>query len=61
MTEDPSSPEGFAEAGRGQRQMNSEGGMRNAENEMTECLIFIISAFRIRTSEFQWPAKAPPV
>ena len=34
---------------------NSECGMRNAEKEMLECLIFIFSAFRIPNSEFERP------
>ena len=33
--------------------MNVEFGMRKAEKEMIECLMFIFSAFRIPTSEFQ--------
>ena len=33
--------------------MNVVFGMRNAEKEMLECLIFIFSAFRIPNSEFE--------
>ncbi len=36
----------------GQPFKNSELGMRNAEKEMAECQVVIISAFRIPTSTF---------
>jgi len=32
--------------------MNVEFGMRNAQKELAECLVFIISAFPIPTSAF---------
>ena len=39
--------------------MNVECGLRNAENELVECLILIFSAFRIPTSAFQKPYTFP--